>query len=71
MSVQVKKSSKQKEDSPDYNKSNDPDPILYREVNLSDLPSQYTEDIETFGQILKLPDPRDIIPIFSWHLGSQ
>ena len=26
---------------------------------MSDLPSQYTEDIETFRQILNLPDPRD------------
>ena len=29
---------------------------------MSDLPSQYTEDIETFRQILNLPDPRDTMP---------
>ena len=29
---------------------------------MSDLPSQYTKDIETFRQILKLPDPRDNMP---------
>ena len=26
---------------------------------MSDLPSQYFEDMETYRQILKLPDPRD------------
>ena len=29
---------------------------------MSDLPSQYAEDIETFRQILKLPDSRDTMP---------
>ena len=29
---------------------------------MSDLPSQYAEHIETFGQILNLPDPRDTMP---------
>ena len=28
---------------------------------MSDMPSQYTEDIETFRQIIILPDPRDSI----------
>ena len=32
---------------------------------MSDLPSQYTEDIETFRQVLNLPDPRDSIPMSS------
>ena len=27
---------------------------------MSDLPSQYTEEVETFRQILDLPDPREI-----------
>ena len=29
---------------------------------MSDLPSQYTKDIETFRQILNLPDPRASMP---------
>ena len=40
---------------------------------MSDLPSQYTDDIETFRQILKLPDPRDNMPMFSttvWGLND-
>ena len=40
---------------------------------MSDLPSQYTEDIETFRQILKLPDPRDSMPRSSttvWALNE-
>ena len=58
--MQVKKSSKPKEASSEQGKSkSDQDPILYREVDMSDFPSQYTEDIVTFMQILKLPDPRD------------
>ena len=44
-----------------HSKSN-PDPVLYREEDMSDLPSQYTENIETFRQIFKLPDPRDSMP---------
>ena len=40
----------------------DPDTAFYREVDISDLPSQYTEDIETFRQIFNLPDPRDTMP---------
>ena len=37
----------------------DPDPSYYREVALSDIPSQYTEEVDTFRRILKLPDPRE------------
>ena len=37
----------------------DPDPPYYREVALSDIPSQYAEEVDTFRRILKLPDPRD------------
>ena len=40
---------------------------------MSDLPSQYTENIETFRQILKLPDPRDNVPVYSltlWGLND-
>ena len=40
----------------------DPDPPYYREVALSDTPSQYTEEIDTFRHILSLPDPRESMP---------
>ena len=39
--------------------------VFYIEVDMSDLLLQYTEDIETFKQILNLPDPRDTMPRFS------
>ena len=29
---------------------------------MSDLPSQYSEEVETFRQILDLPDPRETLP---------
>ena len=29
---------------------------------MSDLPSQYADNIETFRHILNLPDPRDTMP---------
>ena len=38
------------------------DLVFYREVDMNDLPSQYTEEIETFRQILDLPDPRETMP---------
>ena len=41
------------------------DPVFYREVDISDLPSQYAEEVETFRQILDLPDPRETLPRFS------
>ena len=37
----------------------DPDPPYYREVALSDIPSQYAEEVDTFRRILSLPDPRE------------
>ena len=37
----------------------DPDPPYYREVALSDMPSQYAEEVDTFRRILSLPDPRE------------
>ena len=40
----------------------DPDPPYYREVALSDVPSQYAEDLDTFSRILGLPDPRESMP---------
>ena len=39
-----------------------PDPPYYREVALSDIPSQYAEEVDTFRRILKLPDPRESLP---------
>ena len=33
----------------------------YREVDMCDLPSQYAEEVETFRQILDLPDPRETL----------
>ena len=38
------------------------DPVFYREVDMNDQPSQYTEEVETFRQILDLPDPRETLP---------
>ena len=40
----------------------DPDPSYYREVALSDMPSQYAEEVDTFRRILSLPDPRESMP---------
>ena len=40
----------------------DPDPTHYREVALSDIPSQYAEEVDTFRCILSLPDPRESMP---------
>ena len=39
----------------------DPDPP-YREVALSDMPSQYAEEVDTFRRILSLRDPRESMP---------
>ena len=38
------------------------DPPYYREVALSDVPSQYAEEVDTFRHILALPDPREFMP---------
>ena len=40
----------------------DPDPPYYREVALSDMPSQYAEEVDTFRRILSIPDPRESMP---------
>ena len=40
----------------------DPDPPYYREVALSDVHSQYAEEVDTFRCILSLPDPRESMP---------
>ena len=59
-SVPIKKSAKPQRapDEQDQQKNN-PDPVFYREVDMSDLPSQYAEEVETFRHILDLPDPRE------------
>ena len=62
-SVHIKKSSKpQRAPSEQDQQQLDPDPVFYREVDMSDLPSQYAEEIETFRHILDLPDPRETMP---------
>ena len=48
--------------------------IICREVDVSDLPSQYTEYIETFRHVLNLPDPRNNMPVSSssvWGLNKE
>ena len=40
----------------------DPDPLLYREIAMADLLSQYAEEVETFRHMLDLPDPRETMP---------
>ena len=37
-------------------------PPYYREVALSDMPSQYAEEVDTFRRILSLTDPRESMP---------
>ena len=37
-------------------------PPYYREVALSDVPSQYAEEVDTFRRILDMPDPRESMP---------
>ena len=57
-SVQVQKSLLILKASSEQDKQQtDPDPVLYREEDMSDLPSQCTEDKETFRQILNLLTP--------------
>ena len=61
-SVPVKKSAKPQQ-APEYDQQQDStDPVFYMEVDMSDLPSQYAEEMETFRYILDLPDPRETLP---------
>ena len=46
------------QDQPQHN----PEPPYYKEVALSDVPSQYAEEMDTFRCILSLPDPRESMP---------
>ena len=41
-----------------------PDTVFYREVDMSDLLSQYTEGVETFRHILDLSNPRETMPLY-------
>ena len=62
-SVPIKRSANpQRAPSEQDRQQNNPDPVFYREVDMSDLPSQYAEKVETFRYILDLPDPRETIP---------
>ena len=55
-SVPVKKSSKsQKAPSEQDQQQDNPDPVFYREVDMSYLLSQCAEEVETFRHILDLP----------------
>ena len=59
-SVPIKRSAKPKRaPSEQDQQQNNPDPVFYREVDMSDLPLQYAEGVETFRHILDLPDPRE------------
>ena len=61
-SVPIKKSDKPQRAPEQDQQQNDPDPVFYREVDMSDFPSQYAEEVETFRHILDLPDPRETMP---------
>ena len=62
-SVPTKKSTKPQHKAPPESAHQDStDPVFYREVEMSDLPSQYAEEVEIFRQILDLPDPRETLP---------
>ena len=62
-SVHLKKPTKsQHKVPPEPQLQDSTDPVFYREVDMSGLPSQYTEEVETFRQILDLPDPRETLP---------
>ena len=62
-SAPIKKSTKPQQKAPPEPEHQDStDPVFYREVDMSDFPSQYAEEVETFRQILDLPDPRETLP---------
>ena len=65
-SVPIKKSTKpQQAPSEPEHQQDSTDPVFYREVDMSDLPSQYAEEVETFRQILNLRDSRETLPMSS------
>ena len=61
--VHTKKSTKPQQ-APDEHEQqrNSTDSVFYREVDMSDLPSQYAEEVETFRHILHIPDPSETLP---------
>ena len=62
-SVPIKKTTKPQQQAPPEPEHQDStDPVFYRQVDMSDLPSQYAEEVETFRQILDVPDPRETLP---------
>ena len=62
-SVPIKKSTRPQQKAPPEPEHQDITyPVFYGEVDMSDLPSQYAEEVETFRQILDLPDPRETLP---------
>ena len=61
-SVPIKKSAKPQKAPDQQDRQDNPDPVFYREVDMSDLPSQYVGEVETFRHILDLPDPRETMP---------
>ena len=71
-SVPIKKSTKpQQAPSEPEHQQDSTDPVFYRQVDMSDLPSQFAEEVETFRQILDLPDPRDTLARSSFGLFSN
>ena len=62
-SVHVKRSANPQRVPPEQDHpQHDSVPVYYREVEMSDLLSQYAEEIETFRHTLDLPDPRETMP---------
>ena len=61
-SVPIKKSTKPQQTPEPEHQQVSTDPVFHREVDMSDLPSQYAEEVEIFRQILDFPDPREILP---------
>ena len=62
-SVLVKKSATPQQASSEQDQQQDnPYPVFYTGVDISDLPLQYTEEVENFRHILDFPDPRETMP---------
>ena len=59
---QLKSTKPQQQAPPEPEHQDSTDSVFYREVDMSDVPSQYAEEVETFTQILDLPDPRETLP---------
>ena len=62
-SAPVKKSNKPQQAPEQDQQQDNTDSVFYRKVDMSDLPSQYAEEVETFKHILDLPDPRGTLPL--------